>query len=183
MQNIPIFDTSYLVTQDDYVDFALAQRKFFRKRDNRILFKVMGILSVCIGVGTYIFLGSKSNIYQKICWCALIVIGLYLLFYYDVIDVSLTITEAKRFYARNPKSMTAKQVILTAENVSIRSENYEGDIPIKYIYKIVDGKNTIIFYFDKINYCIVPKRVLSEEQMERFGKFVLDLPENKYKKL
>ncbi|MGN0537599.1 MAG: YcxB family protein [Acutalibacteraceae bacterium] len=181
MQKTSIFDTSYLITEDDYVDFALAQRKFFRKRDNRILFKIMGILFVCIGVGTYLFIGG--NIYQKICWCALIVIGLYLLFYYDVIDVSLTIAEAKRFYARNPKSMTAKQVVLTADSVSIRSENYEGDIPINYIYKIVDGKNTIIFYFDKINYCILPKRVLSEEQTERFGKFVSDLPENKYKKL
>lgn len=181
MQDKLIFDTSYLITQDDFIDFSLAQRKFFRKRDNRVLFKVIGLLSVCIGIGTYIFLGG--DIYQKICWCGLILIGLFLLFYYDVIDISLTIAGAKQFYAHNPKSMIAKQVILTADNISIRSENYEGDIPLKYIYKIVDGKNTIIFYFDKVNYCLVPKRTISEEQAECFEKFVLELPENKYKKL
>lgn len=181
MQNIPIFDTSYLITEDDYIHFAFTQRKFFRKRDNRVLFKIIGILSVCIGVGAYLFVGS--NIYQKICWCALVLIGLFLLFYYDVIDVSLTVAEAKRYYAHNPKSMIAKQVVLTKENLSIRSETYEGNIPLKYIYKIVEGKNTIIFYLDQINYCLVPKRTLSEEQTERFENFISNLPENKYKKL
>lgn len=181
MEKIPIFDTSYLVTQEDYVDFALVQRKFLRKRDNRILFKVLGILSVCIGVGTYIFLGG--NIYQRLCWCALVFIGLFLLFYYDIIDVSLTISEAKRFFVHNPKIMIAKQVILTEESISIHSENYECNIPLKYVYKIISGKNTIVFYFDKVNCCFVPKRAISEEQTERFESFVEKLPKNKYRKL
>lgn len=181
MQDTPIFSTSYLITEADYIDFIFAQRKFWRKRDNRILFKILGILFVFLGIGTYFFVGG--NIYQKICWCALIFIGLFLLFYYDVIDVSITAISAKHFYSINQKSLTARQVELYSEYISIVSDNYEGKIPVKYIYKIVEGKNILIFYFDKVNCCFVPKRAISEEQLKDFKSFVEGMSKDKYKKL
>ena len=91
----------FLITKEDYVNMSLDKKKFFIPKENKIIFRVLGIIAVCCGVTA--FINIRESIYQIICWFILIIIGLYVLSYYDVIYPVNIQRKASRFYDYNDK--------------------------------------------------------------------------------
>lgn len=178
--NKPFLETSFLITEDDFINMELTRKKYITPKENKFILRVLGFIAILCGVSAYLFI--KGNGYQIICWLLLIVIGLFSMSYYDVINPSMLRKQAKTFYNFNKGAIVSKTVCLTDDMLEIKSDNHRISIPKKYIYKIVESKNTVMFFIDKEEYCFIPLRVFSEEQLEQFHKFVLS-NQDKYRKI
>lgn len=174
----PFVEVSFLVTEEDFINMELTKKKYSTPKENKIILRVLGFIAVLCGVGVYVFIGG--NIWQSICWILLIVIGLFCLFYYDVINPTIVRKQAQKFYNFNKFDISSKTVkFYEDEKFEMISGNYKISVPKKYIYKTINGNNTIIIFFDKNNYCFIPKRVFSAEQLEKITDFTEYLYRNK----
>lgn len=178
--NTPFLETSFLVTESDFINMSLTKKQYLTPKENKIILRVLGFIAVLCGVAAYAFM--RNSAYQIICWILLILIGLFALFYYDVISPSMVRKNAKAFYNFNKSALTSKTVRFYDNAFEIYSDNYRVSVPKKYIYKIVESKNTVMIFFDKNEYCFIPIRVFSDEQLERLHEFALSDKE-KYKKV
>lgn len=163
-------EASFLVTEEDFINMTLSKKKHTTPKENILIMRILGFIAVLCGIGAYAFIGG--NLYQIICWILLILIGLFCLFYYDVINPAMIRKQAKNFYSFNKSAISSKTVRFYENGAfEMVSANYKVSVPKKYIYDISDNDNTIIIFLDKNNYCFIPKRVFTEEQLEYFRKF------------
>lgn len=165
----PFLEESFLITEKDYVNMSAEKNKYLIPKENRIILRILGILAICCG--TAAFINIRNGIYQTVCWVLLIIIGLYVLCYYDIINISMIRKQSAAFYNIYKKSIHSKSVRLYSDKFEIKSEERRLVIPKKYIYKTVEGKNTIIIFIDKNEFCFLPKRIFSEAQLENFRSF------------
>lgn len=175
MKNAEITE-SFLITEEDFVNMQLSKSKYLIPKENKIILRVMGIIAILCGAAA--FINVRGNVYQIICWFLLIVIGLYALSYYDVINPSMIRKNAFDFYRFHQKAIYSKTVEFTDESFTMSDQEYKVCIPKKYIYKIVESKTTVFIFTDRQEFSFIPKRVLSKEQIEKVRSF---LPAEKYK--
>ncbi|MGN1458054.1 MAG: YcxB family protein [Acutalibacteraceae bacterium] len=178
MDKIPFLETGFLITEEDFINMSLTRQKYSTPKENRLIMRILGFLAVLCGVAAYIVL--RGNIYQIICWLLLITIGLFALFYYDVINPSMIRKQAKKFYNFNKNAITSKTVRFYDDSFQINSDNYKLSVPKKFIYTAVESKTTILIYLDKNEFCFIPKRVFSEEQLKQVQNFVHSKDPDKY---
>lgn len=174
----PFLETGFLITKEDFVYMTLDVKKYNTPKENTLIMRILGFIAVCCGVAAYIEIGG--NIYQQICWLVLIAIGLFALFYYDVINPSMLRKQAKNYFNFNENSIGSRTVRLYDDFFEINSETYKVSVPKKYIYKIVESKHTILIFLDKNEYCFIPKRIFSDDKLEELHSF---LDSEKYVKL
>ncbi len=174
----PFIETGFLITENDFINMTLTRKRYITPKENKVILRVLGFIAVLLGVVAYIFL--RGNLYQIICWILLIAIGLFVLFYYDVINPAMIITQSKNFYSLNKKQITSKTVKIYENMFEIVSDRYRASVPKKYIYMIVESKNTIMIFLDKDEFCFIPTRVFSEEELSKFREFSQSL-KDKYK--
>lgn len=173
-----ITEECFLITKDDYVHMMLDRKKFFTPKENKIILRILGIIAVCSGVAA--FINIRESVYQTICWILLILIGFYALSYYDVICPSQIRKNASKFYEANSKFLqNALTLHVGDELFELTSEMHKVCVPQRYIYKIIEGKNTILVFFDKNEYCFIPKRAVNENDIRQIVSFAGD----KYRKL
>ena len=163
----------FLITKEDYVNMSLDKKKFFIPKENKIIFRVLGIIAVCCGVTA--FINIRESIYQIICWFILIIIGLYVLSYYDVIYPVNIQRKASRFYDYNDKILKNAFTLNISDNdFKITSEIYKICVPKKYLYKIIEGNNTFMFFIDSNEFLFIPKRALNTDEIMQIKKFAGD---------
>ena len=178
MDKKPFLETGFLITQEDFVNMSLTKQKYSTPKENRLILRILGFLAVLCGVAAYIVL--RGSIYQIICWILLIAIGLFALFYYDVINPSMIRKQAKNFYDFNKNAITSKTVRFYDDAFQISSENYKLSVPKSYIYTAVESKTTILIFLDKNEFCFIPKRAFSEEQLKQVQNFLHSKNPDKY---
>jgi len=159
-----LISESFLITQEDFVNMQLEKRSLTVPKENKIIFRISGIIA--IACGTAAFINIRDNIYQVICWFILIVIGCYVHSYYDVIDKAILAKNAVDFYKYNQKDISSKNIEFSEEEFKISDESHCMNIPKKYIYKICEEKNTVFVFTDIENFYYIPKRILSGQQLE-----------------
>lgn len=177
----PFLETGFLITEEDYVHMALENKKYNTPKENRFIVRILGIIAVFCGICAYFVI--RGNIYQLICWLLLVAIGLFGLFYYDVINPSMVRKQAKNFYNFNKNIIESKTVKFYDDEIKIFSENHKLSIPKKYIYRIAESKHTVFIYFDKNEFCFIPVRIFSETQFAQFREFAKSMGTDKYKKI
>lgn len=174
--NIRIEET-FLVTEEDFINMQLSKIKYLTPKENILILRIMGIIAILCG--TAAFINVRGNIYQIICWFLLIAIGLFCLSYYDVINPVIIRKQAGKFYHFNQKAINSKTIRLDHQEFSITDEEHTIKLPVQYIYQIAETSSTVLIFFDKEEFGFVPKRILSEEQLELVREFFEEI--NKYK--
>ena len=171
----PFVEASFLITEEDFVRMSLERKQDSILKDNKIILKAMGLIAVCSGAAAFVIMGG--SIYQRICWLILIAIGLYAVSYYDVIVFYMTRKSSVVFYGNNKKSIESQNVRLYEDKFEISSENRKIKVPLKYIYRITEGKNTILVYTDREELFFLPKRIISDPQIQKLR----DIAKDKYR--
>ncbi len=172
-KNTPILTADYLTTEYDYIYTNLAQLKHETKTLDKVIMIVLGLTAICCGVFTLIFVGG--GFLKNVCWVLLIVIGLFLVSFHDVINPSMTRTKAKKVFNANKDKFVSRNVMFYEDSVEILSDRYKGNIPYKYLYYVLEDKNVIVLYLDKNDYISVPKRLFSEKDeksLERLRELI-----------
>ncbi len=178
--NTPILTADYLTTEYDYIYTDMAQLKYETKTLDRVIMTVLGLTAVFCGIFTLIFVGG--GFIKNFCWVLLIVIGLFLVSYHDVINPSMTRSKAKKIYNANKDKFVSRNVMFYEDSVKILSDRYKGNIPYKCLYYVLEDKNVIILYFDKNDFISVPKRLFSEKD-EKSLERLREIIGQKYKKI
>lgn len=158
----PILTADYLTTETDYINTYLAQKRYETKTLDKVITRILGSLIFCCGLVMLIFF-NDGGIIKTICWILLVVIGLFLISYHDVIVLAMVRNRAKNEYRANKEKFQTRNIAFFEDRAEIRSERYNGNIPYKYIYKILEDKNVIIIFIDNNDFHAVPKRIFSEE--------------------
>ncbi len=169
---------SFLITEEDFISMQLSRNKYIIPKENKMIFRITGIISILIGSAA--FINIRENIYQIICWFLLIAMGCYVMSYYDVINPYLIKKDSSEFYKRNKKEISSKTVILTENEFSVRDNKHHLKIPLIYICAIAESKTTVLVYTDIEQFCFIPKRVLNENQIKKIRSLFVD---EKYKSI
>lgn len=169
---------SFLITEEDYIRMQLEKRSYQVPPENKILLRILGMLAVFCGAAVMIYV--RGEFWQQFCWILLIVIGLYNLSYYDVLDPVMIRNASVRFYRFNQKSISSRTIEMTDETISLVSEDHRLKLPKKYLYRIIETASTVFFLIDRDEFIFLPKRVLSEEKLKWIRSY---LPAEKYKSI
>ncbi len=161
-----MLELSFLVTKEDYVFQALEKQHYLTPKENKIILYVIGLIAV--GCGTAAWLHLNGSIYQKTGFAALILSGLYAVCYYDIIKPLLVKRRAAAYYEIHQKYIGSKRVRLYADKIEVIAENRSLHLPQKYIYRIVEGKHSLLVFLDRNESVFLPKRVFSEQQLTEF---------------
>ncbi len=169
---------SFLITENDFLDMSILRSYCTIPRTNKIVLLITGITAVLCGGLAFINIGG--NIFQNICWVLLIFIGFYCISYYDVIEPLLMKSQARSFYRYNKEKLGSREFVFGGKYFEMKSDDHKLRIPAEYIFKAVEGKNTVIIFLDNDEYCFISKRILDEEKLETLRSFI---GEEKYKRL
>lgn len=162
----PFFQTSFLITKEDYISSQLTKNDSLTPKENKIILFVLGILA--IGCGTVAFLQLHGSIYHKIGLLFLILTGFYILSYYHVIKPWRVRKKAEHFYDTHQRNIGSKNIRLYPDKLEIYAENRSLTIPKKYICQIIEGKHTILLFIDKNECVFFPKRIFQQHQLTEF---------------
>lgn len=166
--------SSFLITEKDYVNMSLERLKYITPTANKIFLTAAGMLAIVTGSSLFIF--YRGGIFFIICQLILIVAGLYMVSYSDVINPYITRTAAVKYYRYYQKSIFSKTVIISDDTIKIRDESHSLVLTGDMIFHIAEGKYTIFIYTDPGEFTFIPKRAMSEEQMDLLKKLI---PEDK----
>lgn len=155
---------SFHITEEDFIGMSLTLAKYRSPKENRMIFRIVGIIAVVCGAVA--FINIRDTVYHTICWFLLIAIGLYVFSYYDVINPFLMKSQARQFYSSKGETLNSKTAIFSEDRFELRDEEHTLSLPWKYIYKAVEGKETLMIFVDMNEYCFIPKRVLDDKELE-----------------
>lgn len=175
----PILTADYITTEADYINTNMAQLRYETKGFDKVLTQVLGVIAICCGVCTLIFVGG--SFIKNMCWILLILIGMFLVSLHEVINPYMTRTKAKKVYEANKDKFVSRNIFFYDDYVKIVSDRYKGNIPYKYLFCALEDRNVLILYLDKNDYISIPKRVFSENDSDALEK-VRALIGNKYVK-
>lgn len=167
-KNAPVLTADYLTTEPDHIHTYMAQLSYETKTSDKVIMQLLGLLAICCGVVTLIFVGG--SFIKNVCWVLLIVIGLFLVSFHDVVNPSMTRTKAKKEYIANKDKFVSRNISFFEDYVQITSDRYKGNIPYKYLFYALEDKNVIILYLDKNDYISIPKRAFSDKDDKALEK-------------
>lgn len=167
-KNAPILTANYITTESDHIYTYMTQLRYETKVYEKVIMLILGLIAICCGVFTLIFVGG--GFMKNICWVLLILIGLFLISFHDMINPSMTRTRAKKEYVANKDKFVSRNISFFEDHVKITSDRYKGNIPYKYLFYVLEDKNVIIFYLDKNDYISIPKRVFSDKDHKELEK-------------
>ncbi len=163
----------FIVTEKDYVNMMNDVNQFRIPKENKIILRILGIIAVCCG--TAAFINLRESIYQTICWIILIIIGFYVLSYYDVINPVQIKKQASKFYRYHSKMIkNAVTFQMNDELIHILSETHQLHLPKKYIHQIAECNHTILIFIDKNEFSFIPKRVVNDDDIRHLKNFADD---------
>ncbi len=165
-----LISESFRITKEDFVNMQLEKRSLMIPKENKIILRILGMIA--IACGTAAFINIRENIYQIICWILLIITGFYAVSYYDFIDAAFTAKNAADFYNYNEKDISSKKIEFTEEEFRISDEEHRLMLPKKFINRICIEKKTVFIFTDCENFYYIPKRILSEKQLQIIKEFV-----------
>lgn len=161
----PTLSVNYLTTEQDHINTRMAQLRDEARLSDRVIMQILGIIAICCGVAALIFVGG--GFFKNFCWVLLIVIGLFLISFHEVINPAITRSRAKREYASNKDKFVSIGILFYEDRVEIESDRYRGNIPYRYLFKVVEDKNVIILYLDKNDYISIPLRIIANDDREK----------------
>ncbi len=173
----PFLEETFLITEEDYVNMSLERKKLLIPKKNRMIVLAAGIFALCAGVMGMIFL--RNSLYHAFSYIVLILLGMYAISYYDVVDRSLIRKSASDFYTVNQKALHSQTIRIYDSKLEILSENRRLRIPRSFIYQIAEGNTSVIIFLDKNEFIFFPKRIITEPQLEKLRAFGGD----QYKKI
>ncbi len=176
-----LWEESFLMTKEDYIDYSQEKSRMMTPKINMILLRIFGILAVCGGVIAMIY--GSSEFWIKASFILLILIGFYLLSYYEVIVPVMVRNRAVRIYEFYQRSMVSQTIRLYADRIEVMSEDRKLRLMKKKIYGIREGKNSWILFYDRENFCYVPKRILDESRFSYFEELADEKKQNDFNKI
>ena len=141
-------NVSFLPTIEDYVYMRLERLGLKTSKEIRI------------------FLNLRENIVQIICWILLMIAGLYMLSYYDIIRPSVERNRAVRFFNYNKRNICSKNIKLENGVLTAADELSSIRLTGESIYSIEETKNNIFIFYDIENFIYIPKRSITEKQKQ-----------------
>ena len=166
-------EAAFLITEEDFVNMQIAKAKYMVPKENAVILKIMGVIAVFCGIIAFVYI--RGSLYQLISWLLLIAVGLYCLFYYDLINPLITKKQAVGFYQFHQRAIGSKLFHLQNEQFSFTDEDHKITVPVDYIFELVETPDTIFIFFDQNEFGFVPKRVFQDEQMEQMRAFFKDM--------
>lgn len=166
----PLAVVSYLPTKEDYEAFRLAAVRS-KNSDGRKMAVRFGGAAVA-GVGAALFLFTGSGIMERVAWAALILLGLFWLSYYDVIQPYTVRKQARARYEASRRMLVSQTVELFDRQFILRTDRYQAKLPYELLYKVVEDKNIYLLYTGEDEVRFIPKRVMTEEQCRAFTEIL-----------
>ncbi len=157
-------NVSFLPTIEDYVYMRLERLGLKTSKEIRMFFRIIGIIGFMGGAAG--FLNLRENIVQIICWILLMIAGLYMLSYYDIIRPSVERNRAVRFFNYNKRNICSKNIKLENGVLTAADELSSIRLTGESIYSIEETKNNIFIFYDIENFIYIPKRSITEKQKQ-----------------
>lgn len=162
-------EAAFLITEEDFVSMQIARMKIITEKENRVILKIIGIIAAFCGIIAFLYI--RGNLYQLISWLLLIAVGLYCLFYYDLINPVITKKQAADRYRFNRREIGSKIFRLDSVNLSFEDEDHKINMPVENIYRLTETSDTLFIFYDMDEFGFIPKRVLDDKQISDMRKF------------
>ena len=167
---------SYLPTKEDYVSYKIAMAKVGCKeqgsRSIRFL-QILGSIVFLFGLiklAIAVLLGGRMG--QNILNAILILGGVYLILYPDILRPALVKKAAVAYYDTHGEKMISVQMIFTEEILEITTDRYIARLPYAMFWRVYEDQKSILFYTGIGEARYLPKRVLSAEELDRLHGFL-----------
>lgn len=154
--------TSFLTTEEDYVQFQLAQQKAAQQNVQVLVTRVLGFLLILLGVAGLVFLNTSW--YTSLVFDICVVGGLAIAFYYDTIQPYQIRRRAKKFFQTEGRRFVAQTALFYQDRVEVSTDRYEGSLPYSLYSKVLEDDNLFVFYTGEDEARFLPKRTLTDEQ-------------------
>ena len=167
---------SYLPTKEDYVAYKTAMDKAAWKEQNNRFIRLLQILGSAVFLYGLIKLAmavlSGGRMGQNFLNAILILGGVYLILYPDILRPVLVKKAAVAYYDTHGEKMISAQMQFTAETLKMTTDRYAACFPYTMLWRVYEDQKIILFYTGIGEARYLPKRVLSAEELETLHVFL-----------
>lgn len=156
---------SYLPTKEDYIDFKVGAGRAAVRQQDLWFMRVCGGILILAGLVGKLFFGGQ--LYTDIIYVLLILYGVFLLFYLDILQPSLIKRSAGAYYDTHGEKMISVSLIFSENSVQVVTDRYTATLPYSMLWRIYEDKKGLIFYTGIGEMHYIPKRVLSLDECEQ----------------
>lgn len=158
----PLAVVSYLPVLEDVINFRLAVRRLQSSGGARAALRVLGAL-LAVG-GVLLFVWQGGGLFDQAAWCLLLLFGLFVASYTDVLAPYLVRRRARIQFAEDQRILVAQTAAFYEDHCTIHTDRYDARLPYGLVYRVVEDKKQFLLYTGEDEVRFIPKRVLDEAQ-------------------
>jgi len=163
---------SFLPTREDYADYQVSAAKAAVKQKDLLFMRICGSVLIFGGLIGAVFLGSR--IYTNVINVLLILYGVFLVFYLDILQPYLVKNAAMAYYDTHGEKMISVSMTFSEETVKIITDRYTACLPYSMLWRVHEDPKTILFYTGIGEMRYLPKRTLSPEELKKIHLILND---------
>ncbi len=156
-------EVDFQVTKKDFVLSQKAAENSRIPRENKLILTLIGMMGLLCGAAGYV-LYRNEEILVRLAWLLMAAIGGYVALYYPVTKPVSVRCAAAGEYRRLSEKQVPRQVSLREDQIFFREGSYELSLPLSYLTRLIETRDTMLFFWDLESFFFIPKRVLTEEQ-------------------
>lgn len=161
----PLFESSFLVTEEDYIHYCDCLRKAQTTKSEKRLLQVLGFLLVLLGALGLVFVAGDA--FVKLLFALGVVLGLGMAFYVDFIQTYMARKQSRHFFQTHQDRFVAQHISFLEDRMQLQSDRYEGEILYSELYRCVEDSATFVFFVGLNQAYFLPKRQLSSEEVQQ----------------
>lgn len=156
---------SFLITKPDYADFKTAAAKACVKKNE--VYMIRGIS--CLLVLTALLLRGffSRTFYQNVIYTVIIVIGVVVGAFYDLIVHYFVRQFAFAYYEASKERFTAQNTEFGEEEIRFKTDRYSAAIPYEMLYRAYEDGRVFILYTGIDEMRFIPKRAMNEDDCKK----------------
>lgn len=152
---------SYLMSLEDYRGYCLWRQT---KRHAPLLQRLAPVCCPLLLVWMLLSVWAKGKVDLPMVSIFLVWIVLIVLFK-DYLFPALVSYGAKREYESVREQLESKTVIISEDSLTVKTAYGEGTYPLSMLYQIEETKTLFVLQFGESQCEVLPKRVLSEQEI------------------
>lgn len=161
-----IASVTYLTTKEDYIKFKLAEKSGKTDASDKILIYVIGGFMLVMGLISQLFAIKQLTLIEKrFITLMFVLIGVFMLMYYNFIKPLAVKMAAERFCAKNMDKLVSYTITVYDGGVKVNNDRYTANIPISVISDGYENDDVIVLYHSINNRVYIPKRGLDTDKM------------------